>query len=45
MKTLTQHIIEKLHINKDIKVKEYKYHPKNKDELRSLIKRINRRKR
>ena len=38
MNSLSTYITEKLHINKDIKVKEYKYHPKNKDELRSLIK-------
>ena len=37
MKQLNQYITEKLKINKDIKVKEYNYHPKDKDELESLI--------
>ena len=38
MNSLSQYITEKLHINKDIKVgQEYKYHPKDKDELKSLL--------
>ena len=31
MNNLSTYIIEKLKINKDIKVKEYNYHPKDKD--------------
>ena len=38
MYNLSTYIIEKLKINKDIKVKEYNYHPKDKDELISLLK-------
>ena len=40
MKTLQQHIIEKLVLtaNSKIRKQEYNYHPKTKDELVSLIK-------
>lgn len=42
MKTLQQHINEKLVINKNtsFKTREYKYHPKTKDELKQLIERL-----
>ena len=35
MKNLKDTIVERLHINKDIK--SYNYHPKTKDELKELI--------
>ena len=38
MNSLSTYIIEKLKINKDIKI--YNYHPKDKKELRSLIKEL-----
>ena len=37
MKHLNDYITEKLKINKNIKIKEYSYHPKNYDELVDLI--------
>ena len=37
MKHLNDFIIEKLKINKNTKVKEYSYHPKNYYELRDLV--------
>ena len=37
MNNLSTYIIEKLRINKDSNKIEYHYHPKDKDELRSLI--------
>ena len=40
MNNLSTYIAEKLHINKDIKVKEYHYHPKDKDELITLLKEL-----
>ena len=40
MNNLSTYIIEKLHLNKDIKIKKYNYHPKDKDELRSLIEKL-----
>ena len=40
MNNLSTYIAEKLHINKDIKVKEYHYHPKDKYELISLLKEL-----
>ena len=41
MNSLSQYIIEKLRINKDTEVgQEYKYHPKDKDELIQLIKKL-----
>jgi len=40
MKTLNYYIFEKLIINKDTKVKMYNYHPKDKNELSSLIKEL-----
>lgn len=42
MKSLTQHIVEKLVINRNSEVKKYKYkyHPKTKDELKKLIKQL-----
>ena len=39
MNSLNQYIIEKLRINKDIK-KIYNYHPKTKNELISLLKKL-----
>lgn len=42
MKTLQQHIQEKLVINKnsEIEARKYKYHPQTKDELKDLIKKL-----
>ena len=40
MNNLSTYIIEKLKINKDIKVKEYNYHPKDKYELITLLKEL-----
>ena len=40
MKQLNQYITEKLRINKDSNKIEYHYHPKDRDELRSLIKEL-----
>ena len=40
MKTLQQHINEKLIIDRNTEIKEYKYHPKTKDELKRLIERL-----
>lgn len=42
MKTLQQHIQEKLVINKntEIETRKYKYHPNTKDELKELIKKL-----
>ena len=40
MKTINQFILERLKINKDTKVVHYKYHPKDFDELRSLVKQL-----
>ena len=37
MKNLNNYIFEKLKINKDTKVKEYNYHPKDKEELSNII--------
>ena len=37
MKQLTAYIFEKLRINKDSNKIEYHYHPKDKEELKSLI--------
>ena len=41
MKELNQYIIEKLRINKDINKIEYYYHPKTKNELISLLEKLN----
>ena len=38
MNNLSEYIIEKLRINKDSNKIEYHYHPKDRDELESLIK-------
>ena len=38
MKNLKDIIVERLHINKDIKSHYYNYHPKTKDELKDIIK-------
>ena len=35
MKQINKYIVERLHINKDIK--SYNYHPKTKDELKKLV--------
>ena len=40
MKQLTTYITEKLRINKDSNKIEYHYHPKDRDELESLIKKL-----
>jgi surface protein len=40
MKSLKQHIYEKLILNKNIKVKEYNFHPKTRDELKDLVDRL-----
>ena len=40
MYSLNNYIIEKLHLNKDIKIQKYNYHPKDKEELRSLIEKL-----
>ena len=40
MKTIDSYITEKLKINKDIIAKQYNYHPKDKYELRSIIKKL-----
>ena len=40
MKSLTQHITEKLVLNNNVKIRKYNYHPKTKDELKELIDRL-----
>ena len=40
MKTLKLYITEALHINKDTKGDYYNYHPKTKDELEELIRKL-----
>ena len=40
MKKINQFILEKLKINKDIKVNKYHYHPKDKDELIDLLNKL-----
>ena len=40
MKSLMQHISEKLVINRNSKVKEHNYHPKTKEELKELVERL-----
>ena len=40
MKTLALYIDEAFRINKDTKVDKYNYHPKTKDELKKLIKKL-----
>ena len=40
MKTLNRFIIERLKINKNTKVIQYHYHPKDFDELRSLLEKL-----
>ncbi len=40
MKTLKQHITEKLVISRNSEVKEYKYHPKTREELKELVKKL-----
>ena len=40
MKSLPQHIFETLHINKNTKTQTYNYHPKTKDELEELIRKL-----
>ena len=40
MKTLNNFLTEKLKLNKQSKIDEYSYHPKDKDELRSLLKQL-----
>jgi surface protein len=38
VKSLTQHITEKLVLNNNVKIRKYNYHPKTKDELIKIIK-------
>ena len=38
MKQINKYIVERLHINKDIK--SYNYHPKTKDELKELVNKL-----
>ena len=40
MKQLRQFITEKLKINSNSKVNEYSYHPKDKEELKELVKKL-----
>ena len=40
MKSLTQHINEKLVLNSNNKIRKYNYHPKTADELEALVKRL-----
>ena len=40
MKTLQQHINEKLVINRNSNVRNYKYHPKTRDELKKLVEKL-----
>ena len=37
MKRIEEYILEKFKISKNIKTQEYKYHPKDRNELKSLI--------
>ena len=39
MKSITEHITEKLQLNRD-RVKQYEYYPKTKEELQEIIKEI-----
>ena len=40
MKQINKYIVERLHINKDIESNIYNYHPKTRDELKELIKKL-----
>jgi surface protein len=40
MKSLTQHITEKLVLNSNSKVRKFNYHPETKDELENLVKQL-----
>ena len=40
MKSLSQHINEKLVLNNNNKIRKYNYHPKTKEELKELIKQL-----
>lgn len=40
MKNLTRFIIERLKLDRSTKIDNYKYHPKNYDELKDLIKEL-----
>ena len=40
MKQINKYIIERLHINKDTGNSHYNYHPKDKDELQELVKKL-----
>ena len=40
MKQINKYIIERLHINKDIKSYNYNYHPKTRDELKKLVNKL-----
>ena len=42
MKTLKLYITEMLHINKNTKIIEHNYHPKTKNELQELVKKLTR---
>ena len=40
MKQINKYILERLHINKDIKSNIYNYHPKTQDELEELVNKL-----
>jgi len=40
MKSLTQHITEKLVLNNNTKVRKFNYYPKTRDELKELVKKL-----
>ena len=40
MKQINKYMLERLHITKDTANREYNYHPKTKDELKELIKKL-----
>ena len=40
MKQLNKYIVERLHINKDINNHYYNYHPKTRDELQELVRKL-----
>ena len=40
MNNLKEYILEKFKINKDTKIQEYHYYPKDKDELKDLIEKL-----
>ena len=40
MKSLTQHITEKLVLNNNTKIRKYNYHPKTNEELQNLVEKL-----